>query len=419
VVSSILAVVALAAPSGKQPDTSPLAPGSDDPVAAACAVALASSESAHQQAARSLGVDLASFAVHESPSPWRKMLSRTVAASSGDGLRDSIYYVEPKSAHSTIVNHLMKGGAFEKAEERWDARHHVATTSALDAWGAKPADHPELTAGSPFQWTVVREPLDHFIAGFDEVEFFYSPKGAAAGQADVNKDPKWRDSAWLKLAESAEPVSATNRAAAMLADLLAQRGPQGYLDELVHIVPQSLGFGRAPSSPAGGGFAGLDFVGHMEALGSAWAHVLTSLGVDAPAQLDETEEEAAAEDAAAEGAEGIAAEIANIIAHKPAHAAAAVAAGPAAAISAHVNPQQERRKQTALELRALMDADEFLAPTDVKEGVQATAETSGVQQPAAGTAEGAALVGALCALLEREYACLDYGSRPRRCAWAR
>ena len=65
---------------------------------------------------------------------------------------------------------------------------------------------------------------------------------------------------------------------------MAQRGPAEYLEELVHIVPQSLGFARSRPSRAadvGSGFSRLDYVGHMEDLNTAWEHVIRGLGLGA------------------------------------------------------------------------------------------------------------------------------------------
>ena len=81
----------------------------------------------------------ASFAVHERQPLWRQIVGRT-GAMDGIAPRDMLYWIEPKSAHTTIVGHLMTSwehAAFDKADERWDSRHRVATTEALTKLGAK------------------------------------------------------------------------------------------------------------------------------------------------------------------------------------------------------------------------------------------------------------------------------------------
>ena len=141
----------------------------------------------------------------------------------------------------------------------------------------------------------------------------------------------------------------------MLSDLLEQRGPSDYVEELVHIVPQTLGFARSAGADAevGRGFTQLNFVGRMEELGSAWAHVLSDLG-------------ATPDDAAASGQ-----------------------------VELH-NAQENRRSSEVHEVQALFST---------------SASASGAGE----SVHAAALVTALCNLLTREYICLGY-TLPERCA---
>ena len=102
---------------------------------------------------------------------WRQSIARAVSVAGTT--RDSIYWIEPKSAHTTIVGHLMKAGIFDGGDVRWNATHRLATTSELLRLGAKSqAVVDELSAAPAYEWTVVREPLSHFVAGFDEVEYY-------------------------------------------------------------------------------------------------------------------------------------------------------------------------------------------------------------------------------------------------------
>jgi len=350
-------------PLSKVMDESDNEPGS-------CQSAMAASETAYEEAARVLGVKGLSFAVHERQPLWRQMVARTVAPPAARTTRDTIYWIEPKSAHSTIVNHLLKGDGFEGSETRWDASHHEATASELIRLGPKPSAAQELarsrggsgnaSLGRPFEWTVVREPLGHFVAGFDEVEFFYQ---TVHPLQQNSSDPAWRQSGWMAARDAGEAVP--ERAAAMVADLLAQRGPQSYLDELVHITPQSLGFARSvPSSEdeLGSGFAQLDFVGHMEELDLAWENVRTRLGLQSQA----------------------------------------------AHVDSHVNPQVVRRQKDDHDIHVLMDHQ---PPT----ATGSPPAVDGSTKDAAESKAAAALATALCTLLEREYACLAAYTAPLRC----
>ena len=405
-----------------------------------CPAALAWSEKAYHRAAQALGVACRSFAVQEQQPMWRQIVARTVGPPMATVQRDMIYWIEPKSAHSTIVNHLLQGAPFEGSEAAWDARHTRANASELirlgpkvsaarelaklaaeraeraaqraerfaedateaAAWDASSAAESELP---PYEWTFVREPLGHFIAGFDEVETYYVARGFGTGGVggSSGRTSSWAASRWAAAHVAGRPVA--ERAAAMLADLLGQLGPVDYLAELVHIVPQTLGFSRAlparaarraspreavppdsfggssfgvarlgapslgtwPSgaSPPGEGFRQLDFVGRIEDMDASWANVTRALGIkSAPAQ--------------------------------PHASTTRTALSPH--VGSHVNPQHSRRAASEKSLQLLMHNS------------GATADSA-----------GQALADALCAILQREYACL--GARayepPRRCAWAR
>ena len=351
-------------------DGSALIPGESGTELGSCPSAMAASETAYEEAARVLGVKGLSFAVHELQPLWRQMVARTVGPPATRTARDTIYWIEPKSAHSTIVNHLLKGDGFEGSETRWDASHHEATASELIQLGPKPSAAEELRSrggsgnaslGRPFEWTVVREPLGHFVAGFDEVEFFYQTVHPL--QQNIS-DPAWRQSGWMAARDAGEAVP--ERAAAMVADLLAQRGPQSYLDELVHITPQSLGFARSvPSSEdeLGSGFVQLDFVGHMEELDLAWENVRTRLGLQSQATH----------------------------------------------VDSHVNPQMSRRQEDDHDIHVLMNRQPPPAAGTLP-AVDGSTD-NGAESKAA-----AALATALCTLLEREYACLAAYTAPLRCA---
>merc|ERR1719454_480466 len=186
---------------------------------AQCADELAASASAHAAAATALGIIDASYAVRENQPLWRQSVARTVMLPDNSTQRDTLYWIEPKSAHTTIVGHLMRGAAaFEGADARWDARHTAATTAALLQLGTKPTGVvDELVSNRPFEWTVVREPLGHFIAGFDEVEFFYNVSHTA-NLTLLRADPAGSESAWLASLNTGAPL--VDRARAMLADML-------------------------------------------------------------------------------------------------------------------------------------------------------------------------------------------------------
>jgi len=353
-----------------------LAPTADASGGATCATEFRASEQEHATAAAALGVSDSSFAMHERQPMWRQAVARTVVPNGGGAVKDVLYWIEPKSAHTTIVGHLMKGAAWDtsasvgeipKAGEKWDTRHDVATAAEMLRLGAKVDGVAEEIAGSkPFEWTVVREPLSHFMAGFDEVEFFY--KSHPDNLTQFRASPQSASSAWLAARDGNATTIA--RAHAMLADMLAQRGPTDYVQELVHITPQSLGFTRTAASgndSIGAGFTKLDFVGHMEDMDSAWSHVTGSLNV-----VDDSE--------------------------TPAHAAIKASMALASEQSVvNVNNQQGRRLASENELKLL-----FENPTP-----QAHAEDAKTTQ----------LVTAMCAILKREYACLGYEA-PSRCAHA-
>ena len=121
----------------------------------------------------------------------------------------------------------------------------------------------------------------------------------------------------------------------------------------MHITPQSLGFARAADAATGEGLLRVDYIGRMEQLDEAWAHVVRSLGLRADAA--------------------------------PNHALRA-------------NGQLGRRGADEHAIRTLLNIPRSDAPP---EGESETAT---------------ALATALCALMRRERACLGYDDAvPARC----
>lgn len=193
-----------------------------------------------------------------------------------------VYFIQPKSAHTTIHNHLMKeGGPWTDGApfEAWDAKHSGATLNEpIHQLGEKKelAALFESSSDAPVGWTVVRDPLGHFIAGFDQVEFNTPQAGSlvASGQAEGSE--------WMAKKAAGAPV--LERASAMLSDLLAHRGPAEYVHTLVHVAPQSLGMKRPGTNQPG--IMQLDAVGTMEDLAGAWQTIQGTLGVKEPTEVE-------------------------------------------------------------------------------------------------------------------------------------
>ena len=193
-----------------------------------------------------------------------------------------VYFIQPKSAHSTIHNHLMKeGGSWTDgvAFDAWDAKHSGMTLNEpIHELGEKKdlAALFAISKDAPLGWTVVREPLGHFIAGFDQVEFNTPQAGSLVAEG------KAEGSEWMASKAAGAPV--LERANAMLSDLLAHRGPEEYVHTLVHVAPQSLGMKRLGADKPG--VIQLDAVGTMEDLAEAWQTIQGKLGVKEPTAVE-------------------------------------------------------------------------------------------------------------------------------------
>ncbi len=162
--------------------------------------------------------------------------------------------------------------------ERWDAAHPNVLNKPMHVYGRSTEASKALAelmegANPPLEWTVVREPLGHFIAGFDQVEYNCGPDQLLCGNFDDGS------SAWHKAFEANR--STHERAQAMLSDLVSQRGPPEYVESLIHIVPQTLGLVHE----GGGGIERLSSVGSMEDLDSAWAGIQKLMGITTPTPI--------------------------------------------------------------------------------------------------------------------------------------
>ena len=207
----------------------------------------------------------------------RAILCTTITCA--QSLAQLVYYIQPKSAHSTIHNHLLVAGAFEGAMERWDAAHPTVLNDPMHVYGRSADASKALAelmedANPPLEWTVAREPLGHFIAGFDQVEYNCGPYQLLCGNFDDGS------SAWHKAFETNR--STHERAQAMLSDLVSQRGPPEYVESLIHIVPQTLGL----LHNGGAGIERLSSVGAMEELDSAWAEIQKLMGITTPTAIE-------------------------------------------------------------------------------------------------------------------------------------
>ena len=73
--------------------------------------------------------------------------------------------------------------------ERWDAAHPTVLNKPMHVYGRSTEASKALAelmegANPPLEWTVVREPLGHFIAGFDQVEYNCGPDQLLCGNFD-------------------------------------------------------------------------------------------------------------------------------------------------------------------------------------------------------------------------------------------
>ena len=239
-----------------------------------CPGAIADSRKDIDSIASQLGVENKLSDRWESQLLFRQ--SQGIKASNG---RELVYYIQPKSAHSTIHNHLLVAGAFEGAMERWDAAHPTVLNDPMHLYGRSIEASKalaELMEGPspPLEWTVAREPLGHFIAGFDQVEYNCGPDQLLCGNFDGGS------SAWHKAFEANH--STHERAQAMLSDLVSQQGPPEYVESLIHIVPQTLGL----LHNGGAGIERLSSVGAMEELDSAWAEIQKLMGITTPTAIE-------------------------------------------------------------------------------------------------------------------------------------
>jgi hypothetical protein len=192
---------------------------------------------------------------------------------------------------------------------KWRKWQYARTVGAHEKRGyGRPADIEALAASASLRWTIVRDPLSHFVAGFEEVENFF------AGFGERSSGLRKTDSAWYRLVHAGGGARGTSqhpstelRMRAMLADLLLQRGSIVYLKMLWHLLPQTLGFGRSRAGGEGGeggggvggvggggggggggsaslsasfGMMHLDYIGKMENLSFAMASVQSALDID-------------------------------------------------------------------------------------------------------------------------------------------
>ena len=241
---------------------------------------MARSPGAYEKAAQLLdGTGQKMFDFYEGPLCARQAVGKRLPSG-----KETVYFIQPKAAHSTICGHLMLDGPFAAATDEWDSTHPEADKSYLERQGAKPALGDILSGSSPpTTWTVAREPLGHFIAGFDQVEFNFRDN-ALGLQTKCDQSDKLGQSQWIKSYRAGDGV--TTRAKAMLSDMIHRTGPDFYVDHLVHVVPQTLGFRQSASEEPGQGFMQLNHVGKMEDLDSAWASVQAQMGITSPTQVN-------------------------------------------------------------------------------------------------------------------------------------
>ena len=93
--------------------------------------------------------------------PPRSLSHSCTAITCARSLAQLVYYIQPKSAHSTIHNHLLAAGAFEGAMERWDAAHPTVLNKPMHVYGRSTEASKALAqlmegANPPLEWTVVR-----------------------------------------------------------------------------------------------------------------------------------------------------------------------------------------------------------------------------------------------------------------------
>ena len=134
----------------------------------ACADAVSNSRQQIDEIAAKLGVENKLTDTWESQLLYRQ--AQGLRASNG---KELVYYIQPKSVHSTIHNHLLAAGPFEGAMDAWDAIHSASPNELLHQQGRSAAASEEFAQvmegkQPPLEWTVAREPLGHFIAGFDQ-----------------------------------------------------------------------------------------------------------------------------------------------------------------------------------------------------------------------------------------------------------
>jgi hypothetical protein len=148
---------------------------------------------AYKSAAREMGVEKeVAFDTHERVTLHRQALARHLKKQTSSKLtQDMVYFVVPRAEQSAALhvnfdtrdfNRLLTTGAFVGGDVMWDKAHPAlgANSTMLATLGPKPmAAANEIEKGKAFQWTVARNPLDHFMAGVHHVEKVYGKSGKA------------------------------------------------------------------------------------------------------------------------------------------------------------------------------------------------------------------------------------------------
>lgn len=223
---------------------------------------------------------------------------------------------------------------------------------------------------------------------------------------------KGRDagSQWMQTVLDGEDT--LTRAAAMLGDFIAQRGPADYVELLVHVAPQSLGM-RLPSK-AQAGVPTLGLVGKMEDLDAAWSELQSKMGVSSPTAI--VSHVNPQEGRRGESEEDIRDEIARGFDRMRSERAEMLSRSKAAA------PLIERLDT----LSAAHNSSMFRADGEREASLPELASLASRQQRGRGASlldlakeVDSPLHAALCGVLALEYACLDMYEMPDGCATLR
>lgn len=363
-----------------------------------CMASMKGSAAAYKKAARELGVEKeVAFDAHEHVTLHRQALARHLRKqTAAKATSDMVYFVVPRAevSGSLPVNRLLTTGQFVGGDVMWDKTHPAqgASTMALSSLGGKSVNAAaEIDKAKAYQWTVVRNPLDHFMSGVHHVERILgkSKKAYELVEAGAHNGSQWM----VSYAGDQAPI---DRAHGMLADYLASRGPKDYLEMLdSYLTPQTLGFSRADaqSGSPGAGFLKLDYIGHMENLDKVWSDVQQGLGVtEVPLTDPKMAEEmtqlwglgkgtmhkrSTKKKRTAKEEDNLTAEEAAVLAKEK-------------LIEWQETKAAEEHQATLKELKAISDVVESTAPSSFAK--------------------------ALCYIFEREHACLGY-TLPKHCVW--